>query len=194
MYYPKPAKPAYRVVRRDGVVVAEYDTLDEIDLPRWIWSDLGHSFELTRDQRFSAMIDRTFAENKLNDRQWGIVHRISPQYVVFDAFDQPVHRSHIRRPAAPFYRFGIRYNPDTFRCAPIAGVRRWRRGGGFRCPRTTQEIRETEFTRYDEDIAEYRVKVRGRRFNLPTLYDDIMRSNYSKNWKRHRRTQYKLDR
>jgi len=64
---------------------------------------------------------------------------------------------------------------------------------GYRHIRTTTEICDNEFLKYDEDAIEYDIKPRPRRTqNLPTIYDDIWRGDYSvKNWKRHRKTQWK---
>jgi hypothetical protein len=63
-------------------------------------------------------------------------------------------------------------------------------GGGyrsyFRYPRTMQEIRE--YARTAEELREYDIHIT-RRY-VPTARDDIHRGN-TRNWKRHRRTQWK---
>lgn len=80
-----------------------------------------------------------------------------------------------------------------FRKMPIPHTGRggWR--SGYRHVRTRSEIRENEFLKYDEDAIEYDIKPRTRRTqDLPTLWDDIWRNDYrSRNWKRHRKTQWK---
>ena len=62
----------------------------------------------------------------------------------------------------------------------------------YRSPKTKQE--RTWNTTHDEDIEEYRVKLRAKRtgHNLPTSWDDKPRSDIKtrKNWKSKRKTQY----
>ena len=65
----------------------------------------------------------------------------------------------------------------------------------LRRPRTTQERRD--YFRHEDEMREYGFRIRGRRKPraLPNAWDDICRSDIfnHKNWKRHRRTQYKVD-
>lgn len=83
----------------------------------------------------------------------------------------------------------------------------------LRRPKTTQEMRYCQenfievlweelhplddryyeyFCHPNEGMVEFRVKVRAKRRNLPTLYDDIIRGDYDhRTWKRHRKKQWK---
>lgn len=65
--------------------------------------------------------------------------------------------------------------------------------GFCRKPKTTSELRSHCGYETDMEHEEYDIPpVRGRRRNLPTWYDDYMvSSNYNRNWKRHRKTQWK---
>lgn len=74
---------------------------------------------------------------------------------------------------------------------PYTGGGSWR--SGYRHVRTTTEIHDNEFLKYDEDAIEYDIKPRARRTqNLPTAWNDIWRNDYrDHNWKRHRKTQWK---
>jgi hypothetical protein len=81
---------------------------------------------------------------------------------------------------------------SVFRGHSGVGRGKRRRWSVYRYPRTMQEIREQE--RACEELAEYDIKARPRR-NLPDARDDFARSNWNaKNWKRHRRTQYRVRR
>lgn len=83
-----------------------------------------------------------------------------------------------------------------FRRAPAPHTR-CRRGGGYSYYRqfhTFPEYRDNEALLSDEDAQEYRIIPRPKRvsMNLPNNWDDIGRSDYkNKNWKRHRKTQWK---
>lgn len=83
----------------------------------------------------------------------------------------------------------------VFRDGPVEGIRRrrWRKGGGYRRMRTTQETRENDFlNHYDEEAAEYGVKARHRRMDLPNAWDDFYpHSVRNHNWKRFRHTQWR---
>lgn len=84
----------------------------------------------------------------------------------------------------------IHIKPEHFRCQPVpnTGKRNW---GGYRKIRTSQEIRENKFFSYDIETKEYRFKI--RRLGLPDDREDIYRSDgRNKNWKRHRRHQWKI--
>jgi hypothetical protein len=55
---------------------------------------------------------------------------------------------------------------------------------------TTQELRANQDGQWIEDQGDYRIKIRGRRNNIPNSWDDLMRSDLRhKCWKRHRMTQ-----
>jgi hypothetical protein len=56
----------------------------------------------------------------------------------------------------------------------------------FRQPSTTPTLREVAFAKVDE----YRIHFRGKRRNVPTVYEDICRS-WHKSWKAYRKTQFK---
>lgn len=84
----------------------------------------------------------------------------------------------------------------NYRNGPVPNIR-CLRGGGYSYYRrihTFAEHRDNEGLLRDEDAQEYRVIPRPKRvsMNLPNSWDDIGRSDYrNKNWKRHRKTQWK---
>ena len=64
--------------------------------------------------------------------------------------------------------------------------------GWCRHPRTTQELRQLHGARTDYREDEDIPLVRSRRRNIPTWYDDRpVAANEIRNWKRHRKTQWK---
>jgi len=88
-----------------------------------------------------------------------------------------------------------RFGKDKFRNGPVTqGAKRKRRKNwGYHNPTTQQERREEEFLSYDEDLEHIKFKRRPRRGDLPTLWDEIYRyDKKDRNWKRYRRTQYKI--
>ncbi|MBW3243723.1 hypothetical protein KUV57_13705 [Epibacterium sp. DP7N7-1] len=99
----------------------------------------------------------------------------------------------------PLPRWYSRYHDydskRDFRKTPVTGTGRRRRYGRYlRHMKTRQERRENLGLEADlremEDIS-VRVKIRGRRKTLPTLWDDIPHSRRGDGWKGYRRTQYK---
>lgn len=81
-----------------------------------------------------------------------------------------------------------------FRNGPIPGRGRRRMGRFYRHMKTRQELGYLEGLEADMQDAEdfpVRVKIRGRRRNLPTLWDDRIMSRRGDSWKNYRKTQYK---
>lgn len=81
-----------------------------------------------------------------------------------------------------------------FRKASMPGVRRRRWGRFYRRVRTHAERRDLIGLEQDmADLEEFpvRVKIRGRRKNVPTAWDDIVIRGKGRGWKHHRRTQWK---
>ncbi|MFX4300168.1 hypothetical protein [Pseudosulfitobacter pseudonitzschiae] len=87
------------------------------------------------------------------------------------------------------------YKPERdFRKAPLPGRGRRRWGRFYRHMHTIAELRDLHGLEADMmDAEDYpvRVKIRGRRKNLPTLWDDIIHSRRGDGWKNYRKTQYK---
>jgi hypothetical protein len=87
------------------------------------------------------------------------------------------------------------YDPEKdFRNGPLPVRKGIRCGRFYRRLRTTAEIRAHKGLEADlHDLEEYpvRVKIRGRRKKLPTLWDDIIPSRKGDSWKNYRKTQYK---
>lgn len=87
------------------------------------------------------------------------------------------------------------YDPERdFRKAPVPGVHRRRWGRGYRPVRTQGERRDLFGLEADlADLEEFpvRVKIRARRKNVPTLWDDIQPSRQGDSWKNYRKTRYK---
>lgn len=81
-----------------------------------------------------------------------------------------------------------------FRSGPVEGISPWRRGSFYKYPRTAQEICENDFfINYDEDVKEYKIKIRKRRSRaaLPTCWDDIPKARRGDGWKNYRKQQWK---
>lgn len=100
-----------------------------------------------------------------------------------------------RRSFALWARGPGAYDHDRdFRKAPVPGVRKRRWGRFYRRLRTRGEIRDLiglETDLRDLEDCPVRVKIRGRRKNLPTAWDDIIIRGKGRGWKHHRRTQWK---
>ncbi|MCE6958542.1 hypothetical protein LAZ40_05690 [Cereibacter sphaeroides] len=93
-------------------------------------------------------------------------------------------------------RFGS-YDPERdFRSGPVPGIRsRYHRGTFYRHMKTRAELREIQGLEADLADAEdfpVRVKIRRKRKDIPTLWDDIPRSRKGNSWKGFRQTRYKL--
>lgn len=87
---------------------------------------------------------------------------------------------------------GHGYDPATFRRGPVPHTGKRGGYGGWRHIKTTQERRASCAAEADEDVLTFRVKLRARRnaVNLVNAWDDVAR-HVERNWKRHRRTQWK---
>lgn len=87
------------------------------------------------------------------------------------------------------------YDPEAhFRNGPVSftGKRRW--GRIFRRVGTRGEIRDLvglEAEMEDHEEFPVKVKIRRRRRNLPTAWDDLTIRGKGRGWKHHRRTQWK---
>lgn len=100
------------------------------------------------------------------------------------------------RPLPAWSRRFSGYDPATdFRKGPVPGTGRGR-GRGYcrylRHVRTRQEMRENLGLEDDlRDLEDFpvRVKIRSRRKNLPTLWDDVCRARRGDCWKAYRKTQ-----
>ncbi len=85
----------------------------------------------------------------------------------------------------------------VFRQGPVEGIRkgRWHRGSVYRHPKTYQEERENEFLAYDDDCIEHNITARKSRMTnaLPKYWDDKCKANIRyDNWKKYRKTQWKV--
>ena len=102
---------------------------------------------------------------------------------------------------APDFRYYGNYNryrgykPERhFRNGSVPGIggggkRRW---SMWRYFRTTAEKRANIALDCDEDAREYGIKSRGRRRHLPSVWDDVNRSDWNaKSWKKHRQVQWR---
>lgn len=87
------------------------------------------------------------------------------------------------------------YDPERdFRNGPVPGVHRRRWGRCYRHIRTEAERRAHfgfEADLRDAEDFPVRVKIRARRKNVPTLWDDIQPARRGDGWKAYRKTQYK---
>lgn len=87
-----------------------------------------------------------------------------------------------------------RYGPYEFRRGPVPRLRRGRRhrGSWTRRPKTFQRRAEALYSKYDDEIRAYKIKVNKKAFDLPTYRDDLSKSGMrDKNWKRYRNRQWK---
>lgn len=97
----------------------------------------------------------------------------------------------------PYRASWARRSKFKFRDGPVPGIRCWKASGrGYHRHVFTQaERRETAFhEHYDEDCAEYGVKIRGKRhhMSIPNSWDDLSYSDYrKKSWKNYRSHQWK---
>ena len=150
-----------------------------------------------RDANNSAVIEfRKAYEQALNNHRWivrdelGLIVPLSWLRKTFRicvaAARKRWNYSHRRVP-----RDELSTDWSVFRGLNIGYMGSKPRGGSlWRAVRTTQEIREQ--ARVCDELAEYGIRVRPRRVDLPTLFDDQSRSNWkSKSWKNRRRTQYR---
>lgn len=79
---------------------------------------------------------------------------------------------------------------DHFRRLPVPNIHKSKsRRGWDRHMRTTQELRlNLAVTREESELG---IRVRGRRSNLPTWYDDVAHARRGDNWKNYRKTRWK---
>lgn len=84
----------------------------------------------------------------------------------------------------------VHVSEDHFRRFPVPNIHKSRsRRGWDRHMRTTQELRMNLAVTEEEN--ELGVRVRGRRCNLPTYYDDVSHARRGDNWKNYRKTRWK---
>ena len=80
------------------------------------------------------------------------------------------------------------YKTIIYRFDPVPGTgrKRWKFYAFYKRQKTTQELRTNHSDMYDK-------YTRGKRRNIPTAWDDVVRSDYRcrKSWKRYRRYQCK---
>lgn len=67
------------------------------------------------------------------------------------------------------------------------GYKRISRGGYFKHPKTLQEMKYSMIM----DECEPKPRAKRNHKNLPNSYDDIPHSDYTRNWKKYRKTQWK---
>lgn len=185
MYEVKPYEPRIRLIGNDGTVV-EYDSWEEC-ISSLEWNFVNNQVVTKfNDPRDAITLDWYF-----EDLRKHLSRRT--QYVIRDEFGSVFSRGEILNAIAEnnylkyhkknsyFYnKFEFMYRKTP---VPYTGKRRWRFKNFYRRPKTTQEKRLSyAYTNY----------IRGRRKprSLPDSWEDIPRFN-TKNWKKHRRTQYK---
>lgn len=144
------------------IIKREFETLDELISYHW--------YDLISNNRFR------------------IIDSYDHQLIDFDKVIELVNKRRNENIKRNYMRY---YGPYEFRQGPVPKIRkghRWR--GVYRHPATTQELRELSFAEVDEDIIEFKVKIRKK--NLRTYWDDIPRRDLShRSWKRNRKTQWK---
>lgn len=87
-----------------------------------------------------------------------------------------------------------RWGDYEYRNGPVKGTGkgRWSYGPYMRHPRTQQELREIALFESYEELKDLNIRIRGRRKDLPTHWDDFARRDrQDRSWKRHRKNQYK---
>lgn len=82
------------------------------------------------------------------------------------------------------WNFKFRNGPVPF-TGKLRGFGDW-----WRFPKTTQENNENYNASVDEELKIYNIKIRPKRINLPTQWDDKIRC-VQKSWKVHRKTQWR---
>lgn len=114
-------------------------------------------------------------------------------YIVFDAYNRVVNVEDLIKdldnlPEKTYgsYRrrlwFRYRNNWLGFRNGPVPGVRKWRGGSGYRCMRTTQELRRNSWDK------KYARKRRCRKY-LPNSWDDVSSGKWdcNRSWKKQKK-------
>jgi len=173
----------------------EFKNIEEAANTLWQWNLIGR-------YREAPLIGSNFTETREYDYTDEVHYNVvTYDYIVRDEIGETITPTELKDVRTKDRESKWRSRRDAtvevaknhFRTIPIpyTGKRGWR--SHYRHVRTTAEIRENEFLKYDEDSIEYDVKPRARRTqNVPTVWDDIIRNDYrDHNWKRHRKTQWK---
>ena len=186
MYYHEKYQPKVRLWNRQGTF-REYENIKDAArrIPSNIKRQIGEDFD-DHHRRFyrSAIILRWRSEED------GLL----PNYVLRTEFNELIHPDalydNVRK--GPFYVW-INYFPIKsylgFRNGPVprTGKLLW---GGVRHKRTTQEICENASFFNDVEMLDYKIKVRGKRMNIPCAWDDRF-APFTKNWKKYRKHQWR---
>lgn len=110
---------------------------------------------------------------------------VDPEYInsLIELEKQRIYKRNIKR----------RLGKYEFRKGPVPNISRKRYSFSyFRHPKTFQELKEYSYNYFDEDIKDYKIKIRKKRKNIPNYWDEIIRSDYKHfSWKRNRKTQWR---
>lgn len=188
MHHIPPYETSVTLFSRDGDVTvfrslkAAYKELGR----HWIAKNVGAHF-----RQFEG-VQRRFDEKR--NVWFGVPVYVEHDFIMRDDFGDVVtlstFESLIQRKRY-YYRWSYRlenWNGE----GPVPGVHRWRKGRFWRRPRTMSELRQVSLVLKEEGEVPPRPS---RSVNhLPNAWDDLpISSRHDKNWKRHRKTQWKAD-
>jgi hypothetical protein len=197
MYIVPEVRPKVYLIHRDGTKW-EFKNLEEAanELRRLGYYNPRNSFMSTPVVGDHFKIHRS--DYMYDDEVIGSI--IYYDYIVRDEYGRVITVNDLKDSVSPTSRWRkkrlseIEFCKKHFRGIPIPYTGRRGYSSCYRHIYTTQEHRENDFLRYDEDAQEYNIKPRARRTmkNLPNAWDDIARSDWdAKNWKHRRKTQWK---
>lgn len=172
-------------------LVAEYNSVDELaeefkrNRPNY-WSNRTVEFVVHLDQNLpvGSLFDREPRKRAVLYDPWGRV--VHPDYV-YKKIDEAWNRYCKTR-------IGRRYRLRTthkFRDGPVPFTGKRGSYCWLRHPKTLNELRQNDVSEDNLELEDTNLRVKARRVDLPTVWDDIVRKDDQRCWKKTRRTQYK---
>lgn len=197
MYHIHSFKPKIRLINKDGdywefnTILSAANHLCPL-FKYTLYTEIGEQFKMLAPEMFYK-IDNEYSNYQyypyILRTELGDIVTVDELRSVYDANKKVNTKSW-------WYRRLYFYNhKKMFRNGPVSGT--CGSGGGsnyFRYPKSASEKRITDGHLHDEDVREYKIKIRGKRrpVNLPSSWDDRYRSDGShRSWKTQRHTQWK---
>lgn len=169
-------------------IIAESDTLFDL-LDNCFYRYAFHNFT-DQDQKLK---DRDLKPIMISPKKVFVLDKddlIVPLYQIEETFKKIIEEN-----MNIFSRYKS-YNPEkNFRKGPVPGIGKISRYGNFfRHIKTTSERRIAAIAEHDEELLEVGIRIRAKRNhkNIPNTWDDFYRKDTDhRNWKRHRKHQWK---